>query len=118
MVGACTPGESAPEDIEGSTFSISNLGMFNVDHFIAIIIDEAAVPGGGVGGGQVPGGRGGDENSPVSDCARIVEVDPVGRPSDGDEPKPAHSYRRLAKSTWRTDEVAVTGYQSGGYEIK
>ncbi|MBP1693581.1 MAG: pdhC, partial [Chloroflexi bacterium] len=25
------------EDIEGSTFSISNLGMFDVEHFIAII---------------------------------------------------------------------------------
>lgn len=26
-----------PEDIEGSTFSISNMGMYDVDHFIAII---------------------------------------------------------------------------------
>jgi pyruvate dehydrogenase E2 component (dihydrolipoamide acetyltransferase) len=26
-----------PEDIEGSTFSISNMGMYDVDHFVAII---------------------------------------------------------------------------------
>jgi pyruvate dehydrogenase E2 component (dihydrolipoamide acetyltransferase) len=26
-----------PDDIEGSGFSISNLGMFDVEHFIAII---------------------------------------------------------------------------------
>ncbi len=33
-----------PEDIEGSTFSISNLGMFDVEHFIAIINPpEAAI---------------------------------------------------------------------------
>ncbi|WP_299028614.1 dihydrolipoamide acetyltransferase family protein [uncultured Thermanaerothrix sp.] len=30
-------GKVRPEDIEGSTFSISNLGMFGVEHFIAII---------------------------------------------------------------------------------
>jgi pyruvate dehydrogenase E2 component (dihydrolipoamide acetyltransferase) len=30
-------GKVRPEDIEGSTFSISNLGMFDVEHFIAII---------------------------------------------------------------------------------
>jgi pyruvate dehydrogenase E2 component (dihydrolipoamide acetyltransferase) len=30
-------GKVRPEDIEGSTFSISNLGMFDVDNFIAII---------------------------------------------------------------------------------
>jgi pyruvate dehydrogenase E2 component (dihydrolipoamide acetyltransferase) len=33
-----------PEDIEGSTFSISNLGMFEVDNFAAIINPpEAAI---------------------------------------------------------------------------
>ncbi len=33
-----------PDDIEGSTFSISNLGMFDVEHFIAIINPpEAAI---------------------------------------------------------------------------
>ncbi|MCU0485285.1 MAG: 2-oxo acid dehydrogenase subunit E2 [Anaerolineales bacterium] len=33
-----------PEDIEGSTFSISNLGMFDVEHFVAIINPpEAAI---------------------------------------------------------------------------
>jgi pyruvate dehydrogenase E2 component (dihydrolipoamide acetyltransferase) len=37
-------GKIKPEDIEGSTFSISNLGMFDVEHFIAIINPpEAAI---------------------------------------------------------------------------
>lgn len=30
-------GKVRPEDIEGSTFSTSNLGMFDVEHFVAII---------------------------------------------------------------------------------
>jgi pyruvate dehydrogenase E2 component (dihydrolipoamide acetyltransferase) len=37
-------GKVKPEDIEGSTFSISNLGMYDVEHFIAIINPpEAAI---------------------------------------------------------------------------
>jgi pyruvate dehydrogenase E2 component (dihydrolipoamide acetyltransferase) len=33
-----------PDDVEGSTFTVSNLGMFDVDHFIAIINPpEAAI---------------------------------------------------------------------------
>lgn len=37
-------GRVRPEDIEGSTFTVSNLGMFDVDHFIAIINPpEAAI---------------------------------------------------------------------------
>jgi pyruvate dehydrogenase E2 component (dihydrolipoamide acetyltransferase) len=37
-------GKVRPEDIEGSTFSISNLGMFDVEHFVAIINPpEAAI---------------------------------------------------------------------------
>ena len=37
-------GKVRPEDIEGSTFSISNLGMFSVEEFIAIINPpEAAI---------------------------------------------------------------------------
>jgi len=47
-------GRVRPEDIEGSTFSISNLGMFNVDEFIAIINPpEAAILAVG-SGKQVP----------------------------------------------------------------
>lgn len=37
MVARARSGKVRTEDIEGSTFSISNLGMFDVDHFIAII---------------------------------------------------------------------------------
>ena len=37
-------GKVRPGDIEGSTFTVSNLGMFQVDHFIAIINPpEAAI---------------------------------------------------------------------------
>ena len=37
MAAGVRAGKIRPEDIEGSTFSISNLGMFDVEHFIAII---------------------------------------------------------------------------------
>ncbi|WP_298004701.1 MULTISPECIES: dihydrolipoamide acetyltransferase family protein [Anaerolinea] len=37
MVSRARQGKVRPEDIEGSTFSISNLGMFDVEHFVAII---------------------------------------------------------------------------------
>lgn len=37
MVSRARAGKVRPGDIEGSTFSISNLGMYGVEHFIAII---------------------------------------------------------------------------------
>ena len=37
MAGRARAGKVRPEDIEGSTFSISNLGMFDVENFAAII---------------------------------------------------------------------------------
>ncbi len=37
MSGRVRSGKVKPEDIEGSTFSISNLGMFDVEEFVAII---------------------------------------------------------------------------------
>jgi len=44
MVSRARAGKVRPEDIEGSTFSISNLGMFEVEHFVAIINPpEAAI---------------------------------------------------------------------------
>jgi pyruvate dehydrogenase E2 component (dihydrolipoamide acetyltransferase) len=44
MVGRVQDGKVRPEDIEGSTFSTSNLGMFDVEHFVAIINPpEAAI---------------------------------------------------------------------------
>lgn len=44
MVNRARAGKVKPEDIEGSTFSVSNLGMYDVDHFIAIINPpEAAI---------------------------------------------------------------------------
>jgi pyruvate dehydrogenase E2 component (dihydrolipoamide acetyltransferase) len=44
MAGRAREGKVRPEDIEGSTFSVSNLGMFDVEHFIAIINPpEAAI---------------------------------------------------------------------------
>jgi pyruvate dehydrogenase E2 component (dihydrolipoamide acetyltransferase) len=44
MAARARSGKVRPEDIEGSTFSISNLGMFDVDSFLAIINPpEAAI---------------------------------------------------------------------------
>jgi pyruvate dehydrogenase E2 component (dihydrolipoamide acetyltransferase) len=44
MAGRAREGKVRPEDIEGSTFSVSNLGMFDVEEFIAIINPpEAAI---------------------------------------------------------------------------
>ena len=44
MAGRARDGKVKPSDIEGSTFSTSNLGMFDVDDFIAIINPpEAAI---------------------------------------------------------------------------
>ncbi len=37
MVARAREGKVRPDDIEGSTFSVSNLGMFDVEHFTAII---------------------------------------------------------------------------------
>jgi pyruvate dehydrogenase E2 component (dihydrolipoamide acetyltransferase) len=37
LVGRAREGKVRPDDIEGSTFSISNLGMFDVENFAAII---------------------------------------------------------------------------------
>jgi pyruvate dehydrogenase E2 component (dihydrolipoamide acetyltransferase) len=44
MVARARSGKVRPEDIEGSTFSVSNLGMFDVEHFVAIVNPpEAAI---------------------------------------------------------------------------
>jgi pyruvate dehydrogenase E2 component (dihydrolipoamide acetyltransferase) len=37
MIGRARDGKVKPDDVEGSTFTVSNLGFFDVDHFIAII---------------------------------------------------------------------------------
>jgi pyruvate dehydrogenase E2 component (dihydrolipoamide acetyltransferase) len=44
MVSRAREGKVRSDDIEGSTFSVSNLGMYDVEHFIAIINPpEAAI---------------------------------------------------------------------------
>jgi pyruvate dehydrogenase E2 component (dihydrolipoamide acetyltransferase) len=44
LVAHAREGRVRPGDIEGSTFTVSNLGMFQVDHFIAIVNPpEAAI---------------------------------------------------------------------------
>jgi pyruvate dehydrogenase E2 component (dihydrolipoamide acetyltransferase) len=44
MIARARQGRVRPQDIEGSTFTLSNLGMFDIDHFIAIINPpEAAI---------------------------------------------------------------------------
>jgi pyruvate dehydrogenase E2 component (dihydrolipoamide acetyltransferase) len=66
MAARAREGKVQPLDIEGSTFTVSNLGMFDVDHFIAIINppESAILAVGGVqevpvveGGKVVPGQR-------------------------------------------------------------
>ena len=37
LIASAREGKVRPNDISGSTFSVSNLGMYEVDHFIAII---------------------------------------------------------------------------------
>ncbi|MFN2172098.1 MAG: dihydrolipoamide acetyltransferase family protein [Candidatus Promineifilaceae bacterium] len=37
MISRAREGKVKPDDVEGSTFTVSNLGAFDVDHFIAII---------------------------------------------------------------------------------
>lgn len=37
MIGRAREGKVKPDDVEGSTFTVSNLGAYDVDHFIAII---------------------------------------------------------------------------------
>lgn len=37
LIGRAREGKVKPEDVEGATFTVSNLGAFDVDHFIAII---------------------------------------------------------------------------------
>ena len=65
MVERARDGKVRPEDIEGSTFSISNLGMFDVEHFIAIINPpEAAI----LAVGSAQAGAGGRE---WRDCASV-----------------------------------------------
>lgn len=44
MVARAREGKVQPADIEGSTFTISNLGMYDIDHFTAIInVPEAGI---------------------------------------------------------------------------
>jgi len=44
MVGRARQGRVRPDDVDGSTFTVSNLGMFDIDHFVAIINPpEAAI---------------------------------------------------------------------------
>ncbi len=42
MIGRAREGKVKPDDIEGETFAVSNLGAYEVDHFIAIINPPAA----------------------------------------------------------------------------
>lgn len=37
MIGRAREGKVKPEDVEGATFTVSNLGAFDVEHFVAII---------------------------------------------------------------------------------
>jgi pyruvate dehydrogenase E2 component (dihydrolipoamide acetyltransferase) len=82
MAGRVRKGKVKPDDIEGSTFSISNLGMYDVDDFIAIINPpEAAILAVG-SAKQVPVVEG-DEIVPGWRMKATISVD--HRVSDGAE---------------------------------
>jgi pyruvate dehydrogenase E2 component (dihydrolipoamide acetyltransferase) len=60
MIARARAGRSRPSDFEGSTFTVSNLGAFQVEHFIAIINPpEAAIMAVGTAQ-QVPVVEGGE----------------------------------------------------------
>ena len=81
MVARARLGKVRPDDIEGSTFSITNLGMFDVEHFVAIINPpEAAILAVG-SAKQVP-----------------VVVDGRG---DGRQPHESHHFCRPPRDGWR-----------------
>lgn len=42
LINAARSGKVRPEDLEGSTFTVSNLGAYDVEHFIAIITPPEA----------------------------------------------------------------------------
>jgi pyruvate dehydrogenase E2 component (dihydrolipoamide acetyltransferase) len=60
MVSRAREGKVKPDDIEGSTFTVSNMGMYDVEHFTAIINPpEAAILAVG-SAREVPVVKGGD----------------------------------------------------------
>ncbi|MBM3153224.1 MAG: 2-oxo acid dehydrogenase subunit E2, partial [Chloroflexi bacterium] len=86
-----------PEDIEGSTFSISNLGMFDVENFTAIINPpEAAILAVG-SARQVP---------------VIVGADGV-RPNDGVRPELGIGWRM--KATISVDHRVSDGVEAARF---
>jgi pyruvate dehydrogenase E2 component (dihydrolipoamide acetyltransferase) len=54
MIERARSGKIRPEDVEGETIAVSNLGPFDVDHFIAIINPPAAAIVAVGSAGQVP----------------------------------------------------------------
>jgi pyruvate dehydrogenase E2 component (dihydrolipoamide acetyltransferase) len=42
MINGAREGKVRPEDVEGETIAVSNLGAYDVDHFIAIINPPSA----------------------------------------------------------------------------
>jgi pyruvate dehydrogenase E2 component (dihydrolipoamide acetyltransferase) len=46
LIGAARDGTSRPEDLEGATFTITNLGMFEIDAFTPIVnLPQCAILG-------------------------------------------------------------------------
>lgn len=83
MVAGAREGKVKPDDIEGSTFSVSNLGMYDVENFIAILNPpEAAILAVG-SAREVPVVAEGGEIKPGWRMKATVSVD--HRVSDGAE---------------------------------
>ena len=92
MVNRARLGKLRPADIEGSTFSISNLGMYDVEHFVAIINPpEAAILA--VGSAQKVPVVAGDEVKIASRMKATISAD--HRVTDGVEA--AEFLKTLAK---------------------
>lgn len=97
MAAGARQGKVKPEDIEGSTFSISNLGMFDVENFTAIINPpEAAILAVG-SARQVP---------------VIVGADGV-RPNDGVRPELGIGWRM--KATISVDHRVSDGVEAARF---
>ncbi|MEW5827957.1 MAG: dihydrolipoamide acetyltransferase family protein [Chloroflexota bacterium] len=87
MAGRARDGKVKPDDIEGSTVSVSNLGMYDVDEFIAIINPpEAAILAVGAAK-QVPVVGAGRDGNPAIEIGWLMKatISVDHRVSDGAE---------------------------------
>ena len=106
---------STPDDMSGSTFTISNMGMLDVENFTAIINPgESAILGGFQHDQEAGGARRRDR------CAADHEDDAVVRPSSrrrrhGGALHQQHQVETRGQRTMDQYDVVVIGAGPGGY---